>query len=308
VGLNPAWQHTLAFPALRPGEVNRADSLHAGASGKAVNAVRALARLGHAGRVFQVVGGDTGRRLCRDLDREGIAHLSVRTRAATRICTTCLDRAQGTMTELIGPAERISPHALARVRRHLTAEIAACGGLALCGTLPPGTPPEIYAEAIIAARRRRIPVVLDAWRDAAAALAAGPDLLKVNRGELLHLMASADLAAAARICLERHPVGAVAVTDGPAAAWLFTRADTWRFSLPPLPRVVSPLGAGDTVTAVLLLAILAGTPWPEALAQGLAAGSASCLTDRPAVFDPDDMARLRQGIRVEEMGGAGRRS
>jgi tagatose 6-phosphate kinase len=298
VGLNPAWQHTLTFGSLCLGEVNRATGFHAGASGKAVNVARAAQRLGHAARILQVAGGETGRRLCRELDREGIGHVSVKVRAPTRVCTTCLDAAKGTMTELIGPAAGIPDNAVRRLREHVAREVPASGGVALCGTLPPGVPPEIYAQITVAAHRQGIPVVLDAWRDAAPALAAGPDILKVNRDELLHLMAASAIAEAATGCLSRHRVGAVAVTDGPANAWLFTRKGAWQYILPPLPGVVSPLGAGDTVTAVLLARLLGGLDLPEAFAEGLAAGSASCLTDRPAQFDPAAMTRLRRGIEM----------
>ncbi len=298
VGLNPAWQHTLSFPSLCLGEVNRATGFHAGASGKAVNVARAAQRLGHAARILQVAGGETGHRLCRELDREGIGHVSIKVRAPTRVCTTCLDAVCGTMTELIGPAACIPPNAVRRLHLHLAREIPASGGIALCGTLPPGVPPEIYAQITVAARCHGLPVLLDAWRDTGPALAAGPDILKVNRRELLHLMASRSLAKAATDCLARYQVGAVAVTDGPANAWLFTRKGAWRFRLPPLTRVVSPLGAGDTVTAVVLARILDGIDLPAAFADGLAAGSASCLTDRPALFDPDEMARLRRDIEI----------
>ena len=62
VGLNPAWQKVLCFRDFRPGEVNRAVSLDALASGKGINTAKVLRRLGHEVWLLQILGGDNGRR------------------------------------------------------------------------------------------------------------------------------------------------------------------------------------------------------------------------------------------------------
>ena len=62
-GANPSWQKTLSFEHLLPGEVNRARSADAYASGKGVNFCRAATCHGLCRtRLFQFAGGGNGRR------------------------------------------------------------------------------------------------------------------------------------------------------------------------------------------------------------------------------------------------------
>jgi fructose-1-phosphate kinase PfkB-like protein len=305
IGLNPAWQNTLVFPSFHLGEVNRADERFSGASGKAVNLARAARAWGkRQARVVQFVGGDTGRKICRELDRESIEHVTVRLRHPTRTCTTCLDPAHGSMTELIEPSCPVPASAMRRLWRHLHDELPGAVGVALCGTFPPGVPDRFYGEVVKGAGVLRIPVLLDAWREVGPALAAGPEILKVNRSELSKIVGGDDLGGMCRHLLAQHPVRMVAVTDGPRDAWLATREKSWRFVQPSLSSVVSPLGAGDTVSAVFFSEFLAGVAPPQAFAAGLAAGAASCLTRLPALFDLATADGILASIQVVDVASA----
>ena len=53
-GLTPAWQQVLVFDAFTPGAVNRAREVHWCASGKVLNAARALHHLGGPARALTV--------------------------------------------------------------------------------------------------------------------------------------------------------------------------------------------------------------------------------------------------------------
>jgi sugar/nucleoside kinase (ribokinase family) len=80
-----------------------------------------------------------------------------------------------------------------------------------------------------------------------------------------------------------------------------------RFIIPPLPagtRVVNPIGAGDTVAGVTLHRMTSWRwPLPAAFADGLAAGSASCLQLRGAEWAAGHAADVRARLAVvrEEM-------
>eukprot|EP01052_Picozoa_sp_SAG31_P025559 SAG31_NODE_2247_length_6094_cov_6.426522_3_plen_168_part_00 len=96
------------------------------------------------------------------------------------------------------------------------------------------------------------------------------------------------------------PTAMLAITDGPAAAYVATRGQKdaqsegekwagkiWRVHPPILDEgVVNPIGAGDTVSGVMLCALAKGADPPTALARGLAAASASCLSIRGAGAPP----------------------
>ncbi len=310
VGLNPAWQRTVRLPSLAKGEVNRALSIHEMASGKGVNAAEAVARLGGAAGLLQMAGGTTGRLLLADLERRGFAHWTVATAAATRVCTTLLAEDDQSMTELIEPSPRATSREVEELRRRLPQALADCGSLAICGTFPDGVPSTFYAE-IVGRMRERAWIVVDAWRCLREALEAGPHLLKINAEELRGLTGCKDGVKAARCLFERFDLWWLAVTDGSRDAFLFSRSGGWRYRLPRLEAVVSPLGAGDTATGAVLQGLAGGLgartdfadrDWAgRAMADramsrlfrfALAAASASCLGGRPAEFRREDVARL----------------
>ncbi len=107
-----------------------------------------------------------------------------------------------------------------------------------------------------------------------------------------------------------HHLRWLAVTAGADTAWLFERPCvgsapgqpcTWQFyefRLPTVEGVVNPIGAGDTVGAVFLAQLAAGTPAHAAFACGLAAGSASCRQLGGADFALNDLHDVLAKIRI----------
>jgi hypothetical protein len=60
--------------------------------------------------------------------------------------------------------------------------------IALCGTLPTGTDPELYPRAAALATRKNIPVFADSYRNFSGLMASGADVfLKINAAELKEL-------------------------------------------------------------------------------------------------------------------------
>jgi sugar/nucleoside kinase (ribokinase family) len=97
-------------------------------------------------------------------------------------------------------------------------------------------------------------------------------------------------------CLDR----VFLLTDGAMAARRLQIAqgklEERLFQLPPLPWVLNPNGAGDTVTAGLAHYLLSGLPVDEAFRRALAMGSASCLQLEPAAYSDQDYERIQREI------------
>ena len=73
-GLSPVLQQVLLSDALALGEVNRARDVSWCASGKVLNAARALHHLGAPGKALSAVGGSTGDAVRRDFARLGLLY------------------------------------------------------------------------------------------------------------------------------------------------------------------------------------------------------------------------------------------
>ncbi len=351
VGPSPAWQKVLHFGALAVGEVNRAVSRCEGSGGKGCNLARAAQRRGAVVTLAQFAGGYTADFLTAELERLGIRHLTARTGSQTRVCTTVISDADGTVTELIEPSGVVTVAESQALCALVLAEIRGCEGVALAGTCPPGVSGDFYAA--IARAAGDAVLLLDAVCDVRPVLAEGVDIIKVNRAELVRLAERPRLEDAAWRCLEEFGVAAVAVTAGPDAAFLFLRQGAWEYSWPRLSGVRNSTGAGDCVSGVLLAEVAARlrseatprqarSPVPgrldaerripnrggaskddkvaprgprrrpalseeiliEAFAAGLACACASCLTDLPAEYDPEQADRLRASIRIRRATGA----
>jgi len=299
---NTAWQKTLTFKKLQSGAVNRAESVRECGGGKGINVARVLRNLGFPVTVAGFAGGYTGKRLKEELLQSGAGDLILSCRNPTRCCYTIIDNEAGLATELIEPSSEIAQTEVNALLELLKTRITEYSAVCLSGTLPPGVNADFYARIAEMARQAGIPVLLDAYREVKTTLAVGVEMLKINAEELRELSGESDLSTGARKILSAGSVIWLAVTDGAAAAWLFNVKQAWRFAIPPVPQIISPIGAGDC-TAAILVRRLAEKPVaekiPACFAEALACASASCLTPYPSVFDPEEAEKIRSGIRID---------
>ncbi|CCW62898.1 unnamed protein product [Phytomonas sp. EM1] len=309
VGANPALQKILRFETLTIDEVNRATAMQLTTGGKGTNFCRASRHHGRAAAVlFTFLGGSNGTRVGQLLEEEGLPFRAVRVSAETRECTTCLLARSDAMTELIGPSHPIPPAAAAEMLAGITAALEPAGGidgLAIMGSLPDGTDPDLYTEWTRAALAAGRPVLLDAVKGVEPALrlpGSRHAILKVNMEEFRKLTApAADLAGAFHHAMREWTVEVVAVTNGPGLAYLQVRGEPLRvFRVPKLTNVVNPIGSGDTAAAVFFAEYLNGVGVVEAFRRGLVAASANCLQIDAGVFDQADYDRLFDSVTVAE--------
>jgi 1-phosphofructokinase family hexose kinase len=300
IGANPAWQKTLTFKSLNVGDVNRAETIDCFHSGKGINFARVTNASGkYQSKLFQFAGGDTGKMICAGLDKEAIQHVTIKVKASTRVCTTCLCRKSGEMTELIEPSQAVTKEQLNEMFNAVERDIKDCAGMAICGTLPTGTDIQFYVKLAALANQYNIPLLIDSWQDIVPVLSIAINaILKINYSELKQITGAMSQDAAIAAAIARFPIQAVAITDGPGNAYLGNNQAAWKYILPRLDNVVNPLGSGDTVAAVFFSEYLSRTAIDKAFAAGLAAASASCLTPRCGSFSPAVMQEILQQIKI----------
>ena len=299
VGANPAWQKSLFFAELRPGEVNRATGGDEYPAGKGVNFCRAaICCGGRAVRLFQFTGGNSGEQLKQALCEEGIDAVSVETPVETRCCITCLDQRHNSMTELIEPTGALSPEIGRLLLQKLETALPGAAGIAVVGTRPPGLGPEFCAEIARLAETAGIPLLIDTFSELAPLLEADCDkYLKINVEELRILTGIEAVPAALNRIADRHPRLTVAITGGSGEAYLLHGETLLCFCPPRVAAVASPLGCGDTASAVFFIGILDGLPPEEAFHRALAAASANCLTPRAGCFRQEAFESLLPQVR-----------
>ncbi|OGV57705.1 MAG: hypothetical protein A2X45_19375 [Lentisphaerae bacterium GWF2_50_93] len=298
VGLNPAWQKTLSFPEFIPGEVNRASSVSLFPAGKGINFARAASIWGAKTTVCQFLGGHTGEFIKEGLREERIRHVSVELNSPVRTCSTCICMKTGKVTELIEPSAPVPSRYVRSLKKKILEKIPSSAGIALCGTYPEGVGAGFYADIASAGKEKGKIVMLDGFKGIGETLEKGVSVLKVNKSEFSSLTGKRDIFEAAKAFFRRYDVRFAAITDGPSKAYLFDMYGVCEYKIPACGKVLNPIGAGDTVSAVLLTELVRGTSPAEAFRKALGAGTASCFNIKSADFSIARAGKFAQKIRI----------
>jgi len=302
-GLTPAWQQILVFDSFRYGEVNRAAEVIWCASGKVFNAGIAAHHLGGPSLTLAPVGGPAVPQIEAEFAVLGVPYRWVRTRAATRICTTLLDRATGSITELVENGRAVTSDELDAFRQAYSEEAARADAVVLIGSLPQGTPDSYYRELL---EHTPCPAVLD-FRGAGllSVLDLKPYVVKPNREELARTFGRPldddhDLLAAMRSLNDR---GAqwVVITQGAAAVWVTSSDAIYRFQPLAIPDPVNPIASGDAMAGTIAWATGAGRPLPEAVRLGIAAAAQNVRQILPSRLSPRTLEAEAAGVRMERI-------
>ncbi|WDV55571.1 1-phosphofructokinase family hexose kinase [Streptomyces coeruleorubidus] len=295
---NPSLDRTLEVPDLRPGSVIRATDSRLDPGGKGVNISRALAANGHRTVAVMPCGGSEGEQLAELLASEGVEVVTVPIADSIRVNISVVEP-DGTVTKLNAAGPRLSAteiDALAAATCAATAKGARW--VALAGHLPPGAPVDLYAHLVSRLRGGGAPriAVDSSGAPFAAALPAGPDLVKPNRGELAEAAGMAvttlgEALTAANVLRERGARTVLASLGRDGALLVGDFAVLHGEQRVATPR--SSVGAGDALLAGYLAAPTEG---PAALAEALAWGSAA--VSQPGSGMPGQWALDRSAVVV----------
>ncbi|MEU3713715.1 1-phosphofructokinase [Streptomyces catenulae] len=301
VTLNAALDLTYRVPRLTPHATHRVTDVAERPGGKGLNVSRVLAALGHPTVATGFAGGGTGDALRALLTQESeVTDALVPVGGATRRTVAVVDAASGDTTQLNEPGPVVSPaewHTFLGTYRELLADARA---VALCGSLPPGVPVDVYARLARAARTAGVPVLLDtSGEPLRRGLAARPDLAKPNADELAALTGTTEPLRAAREARRRgaHSVVASLGAEGMLAV---TADGAWQ-ATPPRRIPGNPTGAGDSAVAGLLSGLVEGLSWPDRLARAVALSAATVRAATAGEFDAATYTELLPEVAVAEL-------
>jgi tagatose 6-phosphate kinase len=306
VGGTPAMQRTLRFESLQPGVVNRAYDVRVTASGKVVNAARAVTVLGGQALLVTFLGGDPGRFVARELDARGVPHEVVWTEddAPTRTCATLIPD-NGPVTELVEEALPVSERDRAALEEIVTENLREARALCLIGSFPPGVPDDFYARLSRAAREAGVRVLVDAQKaPLRAALEEAPFLVKPNLEEVaatLNLPIGEPDPRAAVAALTDAGARWALISTGASGSLLGDDSDRLWSVEPPRVEAVNPIGSGDVMAAGLLLSLHRGASVPDAAVYGTACAAANALTPTSGEVRPDDVDGLLSRVRLTQL-------
>lgn len=298
LALSPSIDITYEVMSLEVGQVNRPLAVHRVAGGKGLNVARAAHRLGADVSAIALLGGATGAWIAEQLAVLGLPLHVVGVSSPTRMCVSIAD-GHHRMTEVYEPAPPISAEEWTATEKGLTDMLSRHPGwLTISGSVPAGVPAGGLGALIWLARDAGCQVAVDLHgQPLLEALAAGPDLVKVNlheASEALGAPARTTPADLAEQLAARSAIGAV-VTAGVDGVHGFSHvggARTVRSDV----HGAYPVGSGDALLAALVTGMDRGDALLDALAPACATATANALTPGAGCFDPDDVERVLDGL------------
>jgi tagatose 6-phosphate kinase len=300
VTLNFTLDVTYRLERVRLGATSQVEVAGRRAGGKGVNVARVLHALGRETVVTGLAGGQTGYEARAELATSGLVDATVPVADASRTSLMVVD-ADGAATGFSEPGPQVSDAEWQAMLARFEELIGRAQVAVLSGRLPPGVPRDAYAELIGIARAAHVPVVLDVSEEPLErALAAGPDLVKINEDELAVFAPGVDVVdGAARL----REAGAREVVISRGAEGLIAKCNggSWRVAPPEVVRG-NPTGAGDAASASLAAGIADGVDWPRRLADAVALSAAAVAAPLAGSFDAELYRRWLAQVEVLEAG------
>lgn len=295
---NPALDIATDTERVQPTHKLRCGPVQRYPGGGGINVARVLHRLGASVQAHYLAGGPNGEQLERLLAAEGIPAHAHPIAGDTRENFAVVQTSTGDEFRFVLPGPVVQDSEWQPWQRALNNAAPAARWLVASGSLPPGMPVDFYARLARQAHAQGQHLVLDTSGDAlAAALQAGVYLLKPSLRELreltgLPLQTPAQWCAGAQALVHSGQAQLVALSVGAQGAVLASAAGVWQVDALAVPARTGTTGAGDCFLAALVFALERGTPPPEALRWGIAAGAAALLSPGTALAQAADIARL----------------
>jgi len=294
--LNPAVDKSTAVDQVVAERKLRCDRPVLEPGGGGINVARVLRELGVAATAHWTEGGATGARLRALLDAIPLDHRPIAIADETREHLIVAERGSGRQFRFGLPGPRLRDVEVEACVARVAALDPATPYLVLSGSLPEGTPDDLYAR-LAAAAPPRCRVVLDTSGPAlAAGLATPVFLVKPNVRELGQLAGAPieddrQVVGVARRLIEQRGVEVVVTSLGAGGA-MVTTADEHGHVRAPTVRIRSAVGAGDSMVAGIVAALVAGRSLRDAVRTGVAAGAAAVMTEGTQLCRRADVERL----------------
>ena len=307
VSLNPAIDTRLILKGFLPGRVNRVEEVYRTPGGKAAHVAMALKGLGAIPTWIGFSGGATGSELIAGLHCLGIETLPISIGQPTRANLEILDT-EGEVTEILEPGGTIAQSEWTEFQQVCVDALQSAAKkkvMVISGSLPPGVPVEAYAALVSAARTADCLAFIDSSGVALSkALAAGPDLIKINReeAEFVTHVAILDPITAAQAARKLLDLGAnsAAVSLGERGIVGIRKQDQQAIHAWSAPlHSKSTVGSGDSALAGLAYAAAAELTFERSLALAVACGAANCLAAHPGRILREEVSRIEQGVQIE---------
>src|SRR5882724_4342972 len=189
--INPAIDHNVTADRLVFEDRAYILSTNESAGGRGINAASVIHSFGGKTLAILTSGGKSGKRLEELVRAYGFPIEVVPIKNEIRTNLTITDK-QGLTVKLNEAGPPMDKRELDRLEKATIKRLDHAQWLMLCGSVPPGAPPDFYARLIETARKKKVRTVLDTDGPALQpGIEAGPTVVHANQGEAERLLDAA---------------------------------------------------------------------------------------------------------------------
>jgi len=274
--------------------------------GGGINVSRAIRELGGSSTAIYPAGGYYGGLLKHLLDVEGLNHLALDIEDWTREDLIVFEKSTGRQFRFGMPGPLLKEVDIGRILEAIKSIRPRPHHIVASGSLPPGAPQDFYARVATISREIGARLIVDtSGKPLQIAARSHPFILKPNLRELGQIVGHSirdetEIRPAARSVLEAGGCEAVVVSLGPVGALLVTDTESL-FVRAPAVRVVSRVGAGDSLVAGIVFSLSQGSSMEDSVRYGVASSSAAVMSPGIQLCRRQDVERLYRVILTETM-------
>ena len=294
--MNPALDITTNAPRVRPTDKIRCHGARYDAGGGGINVARFTHELGTAVSAVFPAGGPTGDVVTDLVAKARVPYHRIPIAESTRESFTVNDISNGQQYRFVLPGPNLTVVEQAQCLHELRRAARSAEFVVASGSLPPGVPAGFYQRVADICRELGVLLVLDTSGGGLQHITSGVFVLKPSVRELREcfgrdLATEPEQLAAAHQLIDSHVAQAVVVSLGSKGALLATPNASQRFPAVPV-HLVSGVGAGDAMTAAIVVGLTRGWPLSKSVRYGIATGAAKLMTPGTAACTRDDVERL----------------
>ena len=307
ITLNAAYDLVGRLKRSELGEVNTVETLGLFPAGKGINVAKVLKDLGVDVTVGGFLGEDNQGDFVTLFNKLGLQdkfqRVSGRTRINVKITETDAD-----VTDLNFLGYEISDSVWQQFVADSLAYCKSFDIVAVCGSLPRGVTPDLFADWLKQLHQAGIKVVLDSSNAAlTAGLNAKPWLVKPNHRELeawvgYTLNSREEIVSAAKKLKAQGIANVIISMGAQGSVWLSDEA-VIQAQPPKCENVVSTVGAGDSMVAGLIYGLINGLPQKDTLAFASAVSAFAVSQSNVGISDRTLLEPILNNVNITAIEG-----
>jgi 1-phosphofructokinase family hexose kinase len=303
---NSALDRVLFIDEFRAQTVMRTPQAIDSVGGKGFDTSVVLRALGKKTTALGFVAGRVGQELVTLLDGYGIDHDLIWVAGDTRIAHVIVEKRHNRHSHIISGQLELKANDADALLEQVKIHLPQSQWVICAGSVPAELDVDLYAQIVILARKAGKPSLVDSHGPGLEQAAkARPTILKMNREEMGETFGVIDetlvqMAQAACTLQADLDLNHVVITCGRDGIVALNHEDAWH-AVAPLQQAVNAAGAGDAVSAALVVRLSAGDSWENALRWAAATSAAVVLTPGTADCHMKDILRIFQETVVRRL-------